>query len=56
MVKFKSFEFEEISHGGRLKLNESPKINQFIGQQSKMKLIASPTLECSCTDCGLGPD
>ena len=25
MVKFKSFEFEEISHGGRLKLNESPK-------------------------------
>ena len=24
MVKFKSFEFEEISHGGRLKLNESP--------------------------------
>ena len=37
MVKFKSFEFEEISHGGRLKLNESPIVNQLTGKTSKIK-------------------
>ena len=57
MVKFKSFELEEISHGGRLKFNESPKVNQFTGRLKWNRLKVSPwnvrvrTADCAQTNC-----